>query len=367
MTWNWQLDNWPAFIFDKQITKGLEEKFIKKSGIYKGSLLHLDKGDKDAFIVDVLSNEAFRTSEIEGEILNRDSLYSSICKNLGIKAALHHSPAEEGIAEIMTNLYKFYNSRLSNKIIYKWHEWLMAGRSDLKNIGSYRKNKKVMQIISGPIGNPKIHFEAPPSQRLLEEMNRYILYFNQKRKGETLLPLLQAAIEHVYFESIHPFEDGNGRIGRILVIKSLSQSVNQPLLIALSEVIQKKKREYYNSLQSCNNTLDITEWIFYFAQTILEAQDYTIKLIELIIYKSKIMRKFRKKLNKRQEKTILRVFQEGPKGFSGGLSVSNYLKITKTSRATATRDLQNLVYLGLLLKKGELKRTRYYLRYDIDC
>ena len=362
MPWNWQLENWPNFIFDERITKDLEQKFAEKSGIYKGTLMHLDTDNKNIFIIDILSNEAFRTSEIEGEILNRDSLYSSICKNLGIKTTITNSPAEEGIAEIMNDLYKYYDSQLSNSMICHWHKSLMKGRSDLQSIGCYRKNKETMQIISGQIGNPKVHFEAPPSQIIPNEMKNYISWFNKKNIQS---PLLKVSIGHVYFESIHPFEDGNGRIGRFLAIKSLSQATKQPLLISLSEMIQQNKKEYYDSLQICNKTLDITEWILYFSQTILDAQDYTIKLIEFIIYKSKLMNKFKDHLNIRQEKAMLRIFEEGPKGFSGGLSLSNYLSITKTSRATATRDLQDLVNLGILRKTGQLKSTRYYLNHDI--
>ena len=363
MSWNWQLEDWPNFIYDERITNSLEEQFLEKAGIYKGSLMHLDNNNKNTFIINILSNEAFRTSEIEGEILNRDSLYSSICKNLGIKTSIPNSPAEEGIAKIMNDLYRHFASQLSNEMICNWHKSLMKGRSDLQSIGCYRKNIDAMQIISGQIGNPKVHFEAPPSQIIPNEMKKYISWFNQNNKHS---PLLKASLGHVYFESIHPFEDGNGRIGRFLAIKSLSQATKQPLLIALSEMIQQKKKKYYDSLQRCNKTLDITEWILYFSQIVLDAQDYTIKLIELIIYKSKLMKKFKDYLNIRQEKAILRIFQEGSEGFSGGLSLSNYLSITKTSRATATRDLQDLVNLGILHRTGELKSTRYYLNYDIQ-
>lgn len=363
MAWNWQLENWPNFIFDEKITKGLEEQFIEKAGVYKGSLMHLDIDNKNSFIIDILSNEAFRTSEIEGEILDRDSLHSSICKNMGIKTSTPNSPAEEGIAEIMSDLYRHFNSQLSNKIIHNWHQSLMKDRSDLENIGCYRRNKEAMQIISGQMRNPKVYFEAPPYKIIAVEMKNYISWFNQNNRHS---PLLNASIGHVYFESIHPFEDGNGRIGRFLVIKYLSQATKQPLLIALSEIIQQKKKKYYDSLQKCNKTLDITEWILYFSQIILDAQEYTIKLIELIIYKSKLMKKFKGQLNKRQEKAILRVFQEGSEGFLGGMSLSNYLSITKTSRATATRDLQDLANLGILHKTGQLKSTRYYLNHDIN-
>jgi Fic family protein len=221
-----------------------------------------------------------------------------------------------------------------------------------------------MQIISGPIGNEEVHFEAPPAKALGRKMSQYISWCN--RDDSHLTPLLKASIGHTWFESIHPFEDGNGRIGRSLVIKSLSQSVQHPLLITLSETIQKDKRLYYNALKKCNHSIDITEWVVYFSKIILDSQNYAIKLIEFIIFKSKLFNKFKSELNERQEKLLLRIFKEGPSGFQGGLSVNNYISITKTSRATATRDLQDLLKLGIVFKQGILKSTRYYLNQSIN-
>jgi Fic family protein len=365
MLWNWQLKDWPNFIFNESKIKDLELEFLRLSGVYNGMLLHCNSADIDAFIVSVLENEAFDTSEIEGKVLNRDSLHSSICKHFGLapQKKSNEQTAEEGIAKVMTDLYKSYDSPLSHELLHKWHKWLMYGTKDLKNIGDYRNNEESMQIISGPMGSPKVHFEAPPAKALPKEMEQYISWFN---KADTkLTPLLKASIGHIYFESIHPFEDGNGRIGRGLVIKSLSQDVKHPLLITLSETIQRNKRRYYDALQKCNRSLDITDWIVYFSKIILDSQSYAITLIELIIFKSKLFHKFEAQLNERQEKLLLRIFKEGPSGFQGGLSVNNYISITKTSRATATRDLQELLKLDILFKQGVLKGTRYYLNKSI--
>lgn len=174
--------------------------------------------------------------------------------------------------------------------------------------------------------------------------------------------LTRAGIAHLWFVSIHPFEDGNGRVGRAIAEKALSECLGQPVLIALSQTIQNNKKSYYSMLEESNKDNQITEWLKYFSATILEAQDETQTLIDFVIEKASFFDKFRGQLNERQEKVVLRMFREGPKGFKGGLSAENYITISDTSRATATRDLQDLVKKGALRKTGELKSTRYYLR-----
>ena len=170
-----------------------------------------------------------------------------------------------------------------------------------------------------------------------------------------------AGMAHLHFVCIHPFEDGNGRIGRAIAEKALSQCLGQPTLIALSHAIQERKKAYYESLEKNNKDNEITDWLVYFANTILEAQGYTQRLIDFLIEKSRLYEKLRGKMNSRQEKIIARMLREGPDGFKGGLSAEKYLSIAKTSRATATRDLQDLVEKGALRKTGELKYTRYWL------
>lgn len=181
-------------------------------------------------------------------------------------------------------------------------------------------------------------------------------------KGKApLSPLTRAGLAHLWFVCIHPFEDGSGRIGRTIAEKTLSESLGQPHLIALSQTIQNNKKAYYSMLERSNKDNEITGWLQYFARTILDAQDDTQALIDFLIEIARFFDRFRGRINNRQEKVIERIFREGPGGFKGGLSAENYISITGTSRATAARDLRDLVKKGGFKKIGELKRTRYYL------
>ncbi len=185
----------------------------------------------------------------------------------------------------------------------------------------------------------KIHFEAPPANRMRREMNAFIRWFNDTTPGgkEFLPALTRSGIAHLYFVSIHPFEDGNGRIGRAIAEKALSQALGQPTLIALSQTIEAGKKSYYKHLELNNQNTEITDWLVYFANIVLKAQSYTQRLIEFLIEKTKLFEKVREQFNQRQEKVLERMFREGLKGFQGGLSAENYIRITKASRATATR------------------------------
>jgi Fic family protein len=220
-----------------------------------------------------------------------------------------------------------------------------------------------MQVVSGPIHKRTVHFEAPPSSRVPDEMKRFISWFTDTAPGgkTPLPPLTRSGIAHLYFVCIHPFEDGNGRIGRAIAEKSLAQNLGHPSLIALAYTIERKRKDYYASLERNNKENEITSWLKYFASTILEAQDNTIKRVDFYVAKAKFYEKHRGTFNERQEKVIVRIFREGIDGFQGGLSAENYISITGTSRATATRDLQNLIEKGALTKTGELRHTRYHL------
>ena len=357
MSWNWQKKQWTNFKYDEDILRKYESIFLHNSGIFLGTLKHIIGEEKKFLSIEIICEEALKTSEIEGEILNRDSLRSSIRKNFGLKTDRRKiSPAEQGIAEMMIDLYQNFANPLEHKTLLKWN-------SMITNNGNYRTGKEPMQIVSGSVYNPKVYFEAPPSDRLHHEMNVFIDWFNTTNpKGKTpLLPLVRAGIAHLYFVCIHPFEDGNGRIARALAEKSLSQCIGQASLISLSKIIEKQRKKYYSVLDASNKDLEITSWLEYFSQTILEAQNYSQNMIEFLVKKSKFYEKHKSLLNPRQEKVIAWIFQEGFEGFKGGLSAENYLSITNTSRASATRDLQDLVDKNILSKKGLLKSTRYYL------
>ena len=364
MKWNWQKHDWSQFTYKESVLTGLEAHFLRQSGVFLGTLRYVNTEDKNTFIVDLMSTEALKTSEIEGESLNRDSLQSSIRHNFGLDVNTQNIPlAEQGISEMMVDVYKSFNRPLSHEQLFAWHMMLMKGRKDLHDLGAYRTHEDPMQVVSGSLHKPNVHFEAPPSKRVSKEMTAFVTWFNNTVPGgKSPLPALtRSSIAHLYFVCIHPFEDGNGRIGRAIAEKALSQSLGQPTLIALSHTIQENKKAYYDSLETNNKSNEITDWLTYFAKTILDAQSYTQKLIDFLIEKSKLYEKLRGKMNPRQEKVIARLFREGPQGFKGGLSAENYLSITKTSRATATRDLQDLVEKGALVKTGERKHTRYWL------
>jgi Fic family protein len=301
-------------------------------------------------------------------MLNRDSLQSSLRQQLGLGTDARHVPPEEqGIAEMIVDLYRTCSDPLDHKTLFGWHEMVMAGRRRIEIIGSYRRHDDPMQIVSGAIGHERIHFEAPPSNRIGDEMDGFVAWFNNTAPGgQHVLPALtRAGIAHLHFESIHPFEDGNGRIGRALSEKSLAQNLGQPTLIALAYTIERKRKAYYEMLERSNQDTEITPWLTWFAETVLDAQQTTLERVEFYIAKARLYDRLRGKLNERQEKAIARMFREGKDGFKGGLSAENYINITQASRATATRDLQDLVAKGALNRTGERRHTRYHLNVAV--
>lgn len=341
-----------------------EKEFLVGSGMFMGAIKHLCDEDRTQLTVEAMSTEALTTSEIEGEILDRASVQSSIQRQLGLTADKRKvGAAEQGIAEMMIHLYKSFSSPLTDDTLFGWHRMLMSGRRDLTDIGCYRTSDEPMQIISGPVAAPKIHFEAPPSSRVPQEMTRFIAWFNRTAAGgeEPLPALTRAGVSHLYFETIHPFEDGNGRIGRALAEKALAQSLAQPSLIALAATILARRARYYDALEHANKDNAITPWLAWFAGTTIEAQRRTLALIEFLIDKTKLFDRLGAEINERQKKALLRMFQEGPEGFKGGMSAGKYSTITGASPATTTRDLTDLVEKGALIREGERRHARYEL------
>ena len=359
MTWNWEQADWPKFTYDTSALEVLEAKFLRESGILIGTFRHLNAVDEDLLKVDLITSEAFKTSEIEGEILNRDSLHSSIRRQFGLQSdGRKVPPSEQGIAEMMVNLYRTFETPLTHETLFEWHRMLCNGRRDLLDVGRYRTHEDAMQVVSGAIHRPKIHFEAPPSKQMQSQMNGFLKWYNE---SHSLPTLTRSGIAHQYFLSIHPFEDGNGRIGRAIAEKAIAQNFGQPSLLALSSQIEKGRKAYYHVLEAANKGNEITTWLLYFAQLILDAQKTTETHVQFLIKKAKLYDRLRGQLNERQEQVLSRMFREGPQGFEGGLSAKNYVTITEASTATATRDLRVLVVLGALTKTGELKATRYWL------
>lgn len=193
MTWNWQQSDWPNFRWEQLKLQAYETKFLRQSGIQIGSSKHINEDGFVELVIDLITNEAMKTSEIEGEYLDRDSVQSSLRKNFGIEVSNHRTkPAEFGIAAIMTDLYQNHLSPLNHDLLFKWHELLTNGRLDLKDIGSYRTHADAMQVVSGRVDKPNVHFEAPPSSTVTDEMQQFIEWWHHTKPGSEnqLTPLV---------------------------------------------------------------------------------------------------------------------------------------------------------------------------------
>ncbi len=364
MSWNWQQPDWPRFSWQADRLATAEQQFLLGAGAIHGAVSHLDSENRDHLTVQAMSEEAVTTSEIEGEVLDRASVQSSIRRALGLSAdAGRASLAEQGIAEMMVDLFRRSQEVLDEATLCSWHRMLMSGRRDLRDIGRYRTHAEPMQVVSGKIYDPNVYFEAPPSSCMGAQMAEFLEWFNRTAPSgsEPLPALTRAGTAHLYFECIHPFEDGNGRIGRTISEKALAQSLGRPTLTALAATILVRRRSYYETLEASNKRNEISEWLSWFAGIVLEAQQRTQAQVEFLIDKTRLLDRLRGQLNKRQTTVLLRVLREGPEGFTGGLSAGNYVSIARTSPATATRDLADLVDKGVLRRTGERRHARYHL------
>jgi Fic family protein len=219
-----------------------------------------------------------------------------------------------------------------------------------------------MQIISGAMGKEKIHFEAPPSKQVPQEMKNFVKWYNAfKTKGNVRKIIVKTAITHLYFESIHPFEDGNGRIGRVLIEKCLSESFDRQIIMSISQTIEKNKNQYYAELKKVQSTLEIDGWLLYCSQLLVDAQQNALDILDFSLKKTRFIDKYKSAMNARQTKVINKMLDAGKDGFEGGMSAKKYISVAKTTKATATRDLQELVALGILRQNLAGRSTNYEL------
>jgi Fic family protein len=360
MHWIWELPDWPHFTYTPGVIDEQERRFLLEAGQLHGYLAHLNTKDIDWLTVETLTEEAMNTAHIEGEILNRDSLRSSLLNHLGLsRQRVNQTGAETGMTRLMMSVYRDFKAPISHDTLNEWHLMLTVSRRDLMQVGSYRSTSDPMQIVSGYASRRHVHYEAVPTKQVMPEMDAFIQWVNASEM--TLAPLTRAALAHLYFECIHPFEDGNGRIGRALVDKILAQTLGRATLISLSRIIEMDKKTYYAALEKQNHSLAIDDWLRYFASVVIDAQRYTHQLVNFLINKAKLFERLAAGANERQLKVIKRLSKAGPAGFKGGLSAKNYIRIAQTTASTATRDLQDLVEKGILKREGERKGARYYL------
>src|SRR5690625_5045344 len=366
-TYNWQQSDWRNFTYSLDGLEGELFSFAEKIGRITGKWQSLPEDTQQEAVINMMVAEAVKTSEIEGEYVSRNDVLSSIRRNLGLHDKTEHIKDRRaaGVAELMIAVRNTWQEPLSQETLFTWHKMLLESSQGVM-LGTWRTHKEPMQVVSGAMGKEVVHYEAPPSSDVPLEMQRFINWFNNSAPAPAQDKVIQqapvrSAIAHLYFETIHPFEDGNGRIGRAVAEKALSQGIGRPVLLSLSEAIESNKRDYYEALKKAQRSNEVTGWVHYFVHTILDAQIRAEQLIDFTLQKVRFFDRYKDKLNDRQQKVILRMLEEGPDGFEGGMSARKYVGIAKTSKATATRDMQHLLEIGAFRRLGEAggRSTRY--------
>ena len=361
--YNWQIEKWAEFVYNEEVINANALKFAELSGEIFGVFKTFNSAKQQNEILDIMISEAIKTSEIEGEMLSREDVRSSFLKQLGLTAAIKNikDKRAENIAFLMLEVRNNFQERLTEKMLKKWHTMLF-NNSKYINAGLYRKGKEPMQIVSGALGKEKVHYEAPPSAKVLQEMKNFVKWYNKfKTNGNISKIIIKTAIAHLYFESIHPFEDGNGRIGRALIEKCLSESLEKQIIMSISQTIEKNKNKYYAELKKSQTTLEINSWLLYFSQLLIDTQQNTLEILNFSVKKTQFFDKYKKIMNNRQTKAINKMLDAGKEGFEGGMTTKKYISITKTTKATATRDLQELVENEILLQHLAGRSTNYIL------
>jgi Fic family protein len=367
-TYIWQRKEWPDFTYDLDVLQELLQKISYQYGLLEGISQSLQSDDLMQIRGETLALDAITTSEIEGELLTRDSVRSSINKKLGLEIPLrdHSTTQTDGLIDILLDATKNFENAIESERLFSWHAALFpTGYSGLVeiNVAGYRGDDP-MQIVSGPIGKEKIHYEAPPREGLEKEMEPFYRYLNAKSNENSYI---MAAVSHLWFVAIHPFDDGNGRIARALTDWQLARTESRAeRLYSMSAAINANRKGYYEILeQTTCGELDITAWIVWFLETLLDAQTNARGIIDIVLNKSKFWQRHRHTvLNLRQIKVLNRLLDSGQEGFEGGINSRKYASMTSCSRVTASRDLSELLEQGCIVKReGGGRSTSYEINW----
>lgn len=365
--WIWQAENWTYFIWENSIILPKVRQIHQKIGILLGQSQY-DLA-KEQFTLDTLLANLVASSAIENETINVFSLRSSLAQRLGVTLENPYpsSDRSEGLANIMLDALNDVKQPLTVERLMQWHNWLFNDPDwtmQRLRIGQLRGSEP-MQVVSGRLDSPKVHFEAPPREGLEERLNAFLTWFNQSLDDSLLDPLLRAGITHLWFVTLHPFDDGNGRITRILTDLALAQMDEQSIrLYAMSTAILNRRKSYYEVLErSQKNDSDITDWLVWFLDTLNESLEETLAQIQRTLFKSQFWHKYSNlSLSQEQRKVLNRLLDGGDNGFEHGISASQYQRVAKISKATATRHLSDLLEKECIVKlEGGGRNTRYQI------
>jgi Fic family protein len=367
--WIWQQPAWPVFQWDSALLSASLSAARRAQGEVAGVAKLLDASTDLHAQLEVLTMEGVATSAIEGETFDPNALRSSLARRLGLPTAGLPVPPRsvEGLVEVLLDATRKYDEPLTLNKLCSWQAALFpTGRSGLLEIrvGELRGDEP-MQIVSGPIGRERVHYEAPPRDRLEHEMSRFLAWYNQPPRG--LDGLLRAGLAHAWFEIVHPFEDGNGRVGRAILDRALAQDERRAVrLYSMSARFMKVRDDYYSALERISsNALDVTDWLRWFLEQFAAAAQASEQTVAHVLRRARFwMKHARSPINDRQRKALNALLDAGPQGFAGGMTNRKYAHLTKTSPATAQRDLAELVQLGSLVLKGAGRSARYELAAD---
>lgn len=360
-----QLPNWPRFIWNHDSIATLLAEVRHRQGRLLGRMEGFGFQLQAEANLQTLTLDVLKSSEIEGELLNADEVRSSIARRLGMEVA-GLIPADrhvEGIVEMMLDATQHYQQPLSADRLFGWHEALFpTGRSGMHKIvvGSWRDNTKddPMQVVSGGMGKERVHFQAPDADRLDEEMDRFIKWFNEDNNMDSVM---KAAVAHLWFVTIHPFDDGNGRIARAIADMLLSRAdKSAQRFYSMSAQIRKERTAYYDILESTQKgSMDISLWLTWFLQCLDRALAATDETLALVLKKSRFWEKHTATVMNERQRLMLNKLLDG---FEGKLNTSKWSKIAKTSQDTALRDIQDLGNKNILrLEEGGGRSTSYGL------
>ncbi|MDO8734751.1 MAG: Fic family protein [Elusimicrobiota bacterium] len=364
----WESKNWHKFEYDHKIIMELLSKARLAQGNLLGKVSSLDIRLETEAQAEILVEEAVRTAEIEGMKLNREAVRSSVAVKLGLPhvVGMKTERNADGLIDVLLDAIRFHNKPLTLKRLNGWQAALFpTGYSGLHKIraGELRGNAP-MRVVSGPLGREKIHFEAPPQPQMKNEVNLFLNWWNNSfRKTDGIL---RAAAAHLRFVTIHPYEDGNGRLARALTDMALAQDEKSNIrFYSLSSQIMKRRNDYYSILEKIQNCrTDITNWFVWFLDTFTKAVEDSQNIVANVFRKAEFWKRhIRTILNERQRKVIEKLFESYPEGFKYGLTTRKYVSIAKTSRATAFREMDDLKEKGIIRYVGGKGRS---VRYEIN-
>lgn len=371
--WIWQQPDWPDFNWQAERLAPLLRECVQTQGRLLGMAGSVGDSMSAQSELDALLQNIVTSSAIEGEQLNVGSVRSSLARRLGLEWVDRESVSQrsEGLAQLMLDATHGFDEPLTLARLLEWHSWLFPAEEAMFSarpilVGTLRGDEP-MQVVSGRLDQPTVHFEAPPRQGLEQQIERFLSWFEASRNQVSLDPLLRAGIAHFWFVTLHPFDDGNGRLTRTITDLALAQGEAQAIrFYAMSASILEDRAGYYRILESSQKaTLDITEWLTWFLQTLLRSLQQAITRIDSVLGKTRFWQTHRESdLSAEQIKVLKRLLDGGERGFEQGLSAGQYQAVAKVSKATATRHLAELLDKGCLQRlPGGGRSTRYKINY----